>query len=251
MVTFETTIQDHLLRMYADFPLKNAAGAIFKTLVQISAKTNIFSGRFVMCFGWAHFFIDERQEENGDKFWVVQTTDYKNDPQKNRTDNVTVSLLVQNMQIEAVQKSETKLEPVTFKDTILVLKEAVGAENVMLSRGDATKDGDSGWYFGLVDDPNEDNHKPDEYERVPSYELLNFRTEALRVLQMPVGTVAVINKNNLIGLFDNDGNPLKFTTEEERKKFAAERAEAEKRGEAPGIQGVTFEEQPAENDTKE
>ncbi len=229
MITFETTIKDHLVRMYSDFPLKNAAGAILKTLAQISTKADIFNGRFVMCFGWAYFFLDERKEENGDKFWVVQTSDYKKDPLKDKSDNVTVSLLVQNMQMEAVQKSNSKPEAVTFKDTVLVLKEAINAKEVYLSRTEPTKNGDSGWYFGLLNDPNEENHSSDEYEKIPSYQFLNFRTEALRVLQMPIGTVAVITDNNLTALVDGNDNPLPFTTEEERQKYIAEERAAQQK----------------------
>lgn len=222
MITFETTIQDHLVRMYGDFPLKNAAGAILKTLAQISTKTDIFNGRFVMCFGWAYFFLDERQEDDGTKFWVVQTSDYKKNPLKDRSDNVTVSLLVQNMQVEAVQKSKSQPEAVTFKDTILVLKSALNAKEIYLNRTEPTKDGDSGWYLGILDDPDEENHTSDEYEKIPSYRFLESRAEVLRVLQMPVGTVAVITDNKLTALIDKDDQPLEFTSEEERKRLGAE-----------------------------
>lgn len=222
MITFETNIQDRLVRMYSDFPLKNAAGAILKTLAQISTKTDIFNGKFVMCFGWAYFFLDEREEDDGTKFWVLQTSDYKKNPLKDKNDNVTVSLLVQNMQLEAVQKAKLKPEAVTFKDTILVLKAALNSKEIYLNRTEPTKDGDSGWYLGLLDDPDEENHTSDEYEKIPSYRFLEGRAEVLRVLQMPVGTVAVINENKLTALVDGNDQPLEFTSDEERRRLGAE-----------------------------
>ncbi len=227
MVTFETTIKDKKVKMYADVPLKNAAGAIFQTLANISTKTNIFSEKFIMSFGWAYFFMSKREDENKEEFWVVQTTDYKKNPMQDRTDNVTVSLLVQNMQVEGIKVAGLKPENCTFKDTILVLKKAVNQEDIYLSRTEAANKGDSGWYFGLLNDPDEDKHTSDEYEKVPTYQLLNFRSEALRVLQMPVGTVAVIHKNELTALVDKDDKPLKFTTEQERQKILAERKKEE------------------------
>lgn len=257
MITFEAKIREQTVRMYSDLPLKNAAGAIFRTLADISQKTTIFTNNFVLCFGWAYFFMNERKDENGEKFWVLQTSDYKKDPRRNRTDNVTLSLVSQNMQIECIQISKSKPEPMTCMDTILVLKAAKDASDVYLSRSDVAKDGDSGWYFGLLDDPDEDKHSPDEYERIPSYQLMNFRTEALRVMQMPVGTVAVFHDNDMTALIDGNDQPLKFTTDAERKvlaekqraEFAAQVAEAHARAKA--AQENAMKEKPAEDENKE
>ncbi len=216
MVTFEATIKDKKVKMFSDYPLKNAAAAIIKTLVQISQKTNIFTGKFVMCFGWAYFFLDKRKDENGEEFWVVQTTDYNNNPMQNKTDNITISLIVQNMQIETVQTAKVQPKAATFKDTVVVLKAAIEAEDVYLNRSEPTSDGDSGWYFGLLDDPDEDNHPADDYVVLPSYEFLKIRSTALRVMEMPVGTVAVIHGNELTALVDKDDKPLKFNNPPKR-----------------------------------
>ena len=250
MITFEAKIREQTVRMYSDIPMKNAVGAIFRTLAELSQKTTIFTNNFVLCFGWAYFFMNERTDENGEKYWVLQTSDYHKHPQRDRVDNCTTSLVVQNMQVEMIQVSQSKPEPTTCMDTVLVLKAAKGAKDVYLNRSDSAKNGDSGWYFGLLEDPDEDKHEADEYERIPSYQLFGFCTEALRVLQMPVGTVAVIHDNELTALIDGNDQPLKFTTEEERKvlaekqraEFSAQVAEAHARAqkaaqnakEAPG-----------------
>ena len=240
MITFEAKIREQTVRLLSDLPLKNAVGAVFRTLGQVSQKTNIFSERFALCFGWSYFYMSPREDENGNKYWLVQTGDLGKDPQKDKVDNCTTALVVQNMQIEAVQIAKVAPEPATCKDTVLVLKEAMNAEDVYMNRSEAAKDGDSGWYFGLLDDPNEENHTADDYIRVPSCELIKFRTEALRVMQMPVGTVAVFHENEMTALIDSEDKPLKFTTEAERKalaekqraQFAAEVKEAEERAKA-------------------
>lgn len=217
MVTFEATIQDKKIKMFADFPLKNAAEAIIKTLAGISQKVNIFSNGFVMGFGWAYFFLDKR-EEDGEEYWVVQTTDYKKNPMSDKTDNVTVSLLVQNMQVETVRTAKVKPEATTFKDTVLVLKKALEEKDVYMNRTKPEKEGDSGWYFGLLNDPNEENHQADEYIVIPSYEFLKLRSEALRVLEMPFGTVAVFHENTLTALVDENDKPLNFTKPEKKEE---------------------------------
>ncbi len=229
MITFEAKIREQIVRMNSDLPLKNAAGAIMKVLTQISHQTNIFNNRFVLCFGWAYFYLIQKEDGEGVTYWSVETGDYKRNPKVNRTDNVTSSLVVQNMQMEAIQVSKSKPEPCTCHDTILVLKEAMAAEDVYLNRTAAAKDGDSGWYFGMTDDPNEDNHALDDYLKLPTYKLMDFCPEALRVLQMPVGTVAVIQNKELTALVDANDKPLRFTTEAERRKMGEkQRAEFEK-----------------------
>ncbi len=225
MITFEAKIREQTVRLYSELPLKNAAGALFKILAQISQKTNIFNNKFVLCFGWAFFYLVERKDDKGEKFWVLQTTDYTKDPSKDRTDDLTTSLVIQNMQVEAVQVAKTVPEGCTYRDTVLVLKEAINADGVYMNRNEASKDGDSGWYFGLLDDPNEDNHTSDDYEKMPSYKLMGFLPEAMRVLQLPVGTVAVFQDKKLTALVDKDDKAMKFTTEEERRRLGAKQRE--------------------------
>jgi len=56
---------------------------------------------------------------------------------------------------------------------------------------------------------------------VPTYQLLQYRMDAMRVLEMPVGTVAVFSGNQMTALVDANDNALKFTTEEERRRMGA------------------------------
>jgi len=227
MITFEAKINDRTVRMYSNYPLKNAVGAIFRTLTQIESEgnTDIFDSKFVLGFGWSFFYTSERKDKDGNTFYVVETNDYKKNPFKDRTDDVTLALMAQNMQVEAVGMSQVKPEVTTFRDTILVLKEAMNAEDVYMNRTEPSKNGDSGWYFGLLNDPNEENHKPEDYLKLHSFELFKFRSEALRVLQLPVGTVAVFRDNDMTALVDGNDNPMKFTTREEREKLAAKARE--------------------------
>lgn len=227
MVKFEAVIKDKKINMAAGLPLKNAGAAVLNTLNQASKKVNIFDPKFALGFGWAMFFLDKRKDENGEEYYQVQTTDFHSDPMRNRTDDVTEVLVVQNMQMDTNGVAKAKPEPTTFKDTILVLKEAMEAKDVYMNRSEKTKDGDSGWYFGLLNDKNEDNHKADEYITLRTHQLMKFRGEALRVLQMPVGTIAVFHENTMTALVDEQGNQLPFTTEDDRKREIAKRAAAE------------------------
>ena len=77
---------------------------------------------------------------------------------------------------------------------------------------------------------------------------------ALRVMQMPVGTVAVFHDNDMTALVDADDKPLKFTTKEERQalaakqdlEFKAQLAEAQKRAAAAAKNSKNAANAPAE-----
>lgn len=227
MYIFEAEINNKTVKLYSRFPLKHAATALLRTLNQVSSKANIFSPTFALNYGWARFYLSKRSEKSK-SFYVVQTADYRNDPMSLRLDDCSDALIVQNMQVDTNMKAKVaKPEPTLFSDTILVLKEAINAPDVYLNRSEATKNGDSGWYFGLLNDEKEDQHEPDELVTMPTYELMKFRSEALRVLQMPVGTLAVLHENEMTALVDKDDNPLEFTTADDRKQAIAAKAAAQ------------------------
>lgn len=233
MYIFEAEINNKRIKLYSNYPLKNAATAVLRTLKMVSEKTNIFSPTFALNYGWGRFYLSKRSEKNN-SYYVVQTADYKNDPMNLRTDDCSEALIVQNMQVDTNVKAKVQRpEPTLYSDTLLVLKEAINADDVYLNRTEPTKNGDSGWYFGLLNDKREGEHESDELVNLKTSALIKFRPEALRVLQMPVGTLAVFHENTMTALVDKDDNPLEFTTEEDRRKFAEERklAQAKKNSE--------------------
>ncbi len=227
MYIFEAEINNKKVKLYSNYPLKNAASAVLRTLKMVSEKTNIFSPTFALNYGWARFYLSKRTEKSN-SFYVVQTADYRNDPMSLRTDNCSDALVVQNMQVDTNVKAKVqKPEPTLYSDTLLVLKEAINAEDVYLNRTEPTKNGDSGWYFGLLNDEREGEHEHDELVNLKTSDLIKFRPEALRVLQMPVGTLAVFHENTMTALVDKDDNPLEFTTEEDRRKYIEEKRAAQ------------------------
>ncbi len=227
MVTFETEINNKKVKLYSNAPLQNAATALLRTLNSLSQQTNIFTPNFALNFGWARYYLSKRQDKNF-VYYVVQTADYRNDPMKLRTDNCTDALIVQNMQVDTNMKAKVaEPEPTLYSDTIMVLKEAINAPDVYMNRSEKAKNGDSGWYFGLLNDEKEGQHEPDDFVTVPTYELMKIRGEALRVLQMPVGTLANFHENTMTALVDKDDNLLDFTTADDRKRAIAQRAAAQ------------------------
>ncbi len=230
MVTFQAEIKDQVIKLYSGAPLQAAATAVLRTLNNVSDQIDIFQKSFMLTYGWAAFFLDERKDDDGNVFYAVQTLDYLKNPNQ-KIDDCGLALTIQNMQINTNKKAGVeKPEVATFRDKVLVLKEAVDAQDVYMNRSEATSNGDSGWYFGLLNDEREGQHEPDELVSVPSLELLRFRGEALRVLQMPVGTLAVFHGAEMSALVDGDDKPLPFTSTEEVRQAVARRESGQAAG---------------------
>lgn len=227
MITFETEINNKKVRLYSNAPLKRAATALLRTLKQLTEQTNIFTPNFALNFGWARYYLSKRQDKNV-VYYVVQTADYRNDPMNLRTDDCTDALIIQNMQVDTNNKANVSTpEPTLYSDTIMILKEALDAEDVYMDRVEKTINGVSGWRMGLLNDEKEGEHVPEDFVTIRTSELIKIRNETLRVLQMPVGTLANFHGNTMTALIDKDDNLLDFTTEDDRKRAIAQREAAE------------------------
>ena len=235
MIKFQATIKGKEIRMYSSSPLTQTGEMFIRTLNRISDKTDIFQENFMLQYGWAPFFLKPKTEEDGTEVYVVESFDFLQNPPK-RTEDCSSALVIQNMQFDTFVRSKTpRPEPTTFKDKVLVLREALNAPDVYMHRADVTKDGDSGWYFGLLNDEREEEHTDEELVSVQSWELMKFRAEALRVLMLPVGTVAVFHDNEMTALVDGEDHPLDFSTAEERRKAIA--AAAARKPQTPAEEG--------------
>lgn len=220
MKTFKNEVGDKIVHINCDEKLENAVAALTEVLRGLQAQKNIFDEEFILCAGWSYYFFKEC-----DGYWQILAPDYKKDPNKFRTDNLTIPLMVQNLQSETISTSgvspETGGIPVNFRNTMLVLKEAMTAKHVYFNRSKPENDNDSGWYLGLMGDENE-NHDPEDYALVQTSELLKVRPLALRIFGMPVGTLAVFDGNLLTALVDENDNPLKFTVDGNENKGRSE-----------------------------
>lgn len=225
IVTYTLEIDDKKVHITCAENLRNGVEALVAIIKDVQQKRNVFKEEFILCAGWSYYFFEER-----DGYWQITAPDYRKDPDKDKTDDLTIPLMVQNMQAETVNTSGVAVDktekPVTFNDTMIVLKSALTAKNVYFNRTESEKEHDSGWYMGLMgDDKNE--HDPDEYGWINTSELLKIRPMALRVLAMPVGTLAVFEGDRLTALVDGNNNALKFTVDGNEKTSVQDDAKDE------------------------
>lgn len=213
MFTFEGTVKDTKIKINCQKMFKNAIAALFQILNKASDEHDIFDKDFALCFGFSYFFLEKR-----DGFYQLVSLNYRKNPFNDRTDDLTIPLLVHNLQSEMVFTAKVQAQNTTFRQTMIVLKQAMQAKDIYLTRTEPTDDTDSGWYLGLTDDENEDNHPSEDFVKIPTCELLKLRPIAMRTLAMPVGTLVTISGDDITAVVDENDEPIPFTSEDELKK---------------------------------
>ena len=98
-------------------------------------------------------------------------------------------------------------ELITFKDTLLVKKSALGSNNLYFEKQSKKEKNDSGWYMGNLDDM-EKSDNPSDYEMLPLYKLLSFCPKAISILNLPLGTIAIIKNNEIVGICDSNNEEI-------------------------------------------
>ena len=138
--------------------------------------------------------------------YQIIACDLLGDPFQATTDDLSLSLeiLAKQRKVLSVTKAEPK--ETSFQDTLIVHKAAVKSPRIYLQRDEAVNPSDSGWYMGAMGVKTSDD--PNEYARIYTYQLLKFCKEALAVMQLPVGTICVIENGELIEIVDENNNKI-------------------------------------------
>ncbi len=234
MFTFETTIKNQKIKANAQQFFKNAVGALFQILKKASEQHDIFDPNFALGFGFSYFFLVKRK---GNDFYEIATVNYRKNPFNERTTDLTIALIIHNMQSEMVSTAKVQPQNTFFRQSMIILRQAAKADDIYLTRTTPADELDSGWYLGLTNDEHEDEHTAEDFLKLPVCELMKMRPVAMRALAMPVGTLVTISKNDITAVVDENDEPIPFTPEEElrkreqesQKRFQAQLDEAVKR----------------------
>ena len=69
-----------------------------------------------------------------------------------------------------------------------------------------TGEGDSGWYMGVIGEEGSDN--PGDYTRIHTYQLLSFCEAALALMPLPLGTIGLFERGQLVEVVDENNKNL-------------------------------------------
>lgn len=157
----------------------------------------------IIQIGWS-FYKFVRQ---GPELQMV-TFDYVGDPFSATEEDLSLSLRIFHEQTEVLNKANAQAQAVTtsFQDTMLIKRTAMKASSVYLQRLEPTLEGDSGWYMGVIGE--EGSEDPNDYARIYTYQLLAFCEAALALMPLPLGTIGLFERGQLVEVVDEHNNTL-------------------------------------------
>ena len=157
----------------------------------------------IIQIGWSFYkFV-----KCGQGFQMV-TFDYVGDPFSATEEDLSLSLRIFHEQTEILNKAQLQAQAVTtsFQDTMLMKNTARTADTVYLQRLEPVCEGVSGWYMGVIGEEVSDD--PGDYTRVHTYQLLSFCEAALALMPLPLGTIGLFERGQLVEVVDENNKNL-------------------------------------------
>jgi len=199
---FSKTIGNKRLSLKCINSLSKQAEFLLNLIEAEYKQINVLQDNYKIQVGWSIYIISEQNEE-----FVILSPDHNQNPFKDITSDLTISLMIQAQQNEMLRKANIQGEPISFQDTMVILKEALKSDLLYLERKEICKKGDSGWYLGLLDDKSE-SRSSEDYQAIYIFQLLQLKPELLQLLTLPVGCIAIINGDTIVEVVDSEDNRI-------------------------------------------
>ncbi|MGN1298533.1 MAG: hypothetical protein ACI4UE_00900 [Candidatus Scatovivens sp.] len=133
--------------------------------------------------------------------------DLKNKELNTFTDDLNLALNYFNRQANIINltKIKNQVTDTYYDDDMIISKQSLKSNKLYMLR-EQRKDKDCGWYLGAVGEEKTNN--PSDYMKIKTYRLKDICDVAIDVLQLPAGTLAIIENNKIIDLVDKNNNKL-------------------------------------------
>lgn len=196
----ELTIGSRVVRFRCAKELVPQADWLEGLLKEIAADrgARFFAAGKTIQVGWSRLTLVDKKG-----VLEVHEPDFDADPETDTRNDLTVTLSVIAQQNDVLNSLGLEPAALDFLDKIVVVTGALEADDVFFQRADPDE-GDSGWTMKLLDDP----HRDTEYEWVFVYGLLRVLPEAMKILTLPVGYMAMFPDRQLDAILDGDDNQV-------------------------------------------
>ncbi|MBU3202158.1 hypothetical protein LL037_14855 [Clostridium estertheticum] len=193
MINITRSIDNKLFIAKTENYLAEQAESLLELISRIEVKK--LKNNFKTQIGFSIFTI---LEEN-DGIHVI-APDYKNNPFKDKTDDLTIHLWIQLEQGQLLKQIKLEGEMISFQDKIICAKGVLELDDIYLERNEDHEEGDSGWYIGPVNETISN----EELEAYYTYQLLKIRPELIKTLSIPCGYMVVFNKDKIVAILDKN-----------------------------------------------
>lgn len=182
---------------------KRTADFLAGILLEEERAGNALEDGSIIQIGWSFYkFVKQ-----GPELQMV-TFDYVGDPFSATEEDLSLSMRIFHEQTELLERAQVRERAVatSFQDSLLVKRTAMKAPTVYLQRLEPMVEGDSGWYMGVVGE--EGSQDPADYVRIHTYQLLSFCEAALALMPLPLGTIGLFERGQLVEVVDQDNKTL-------------------------------------------
>ncbi|MCY6354801.1 immunity protein Imm33 domain-containing protein [Clostridium sp. ZS2-4] len=193
MINITKYIDNKLFIVKTESYLSEQAKSLLELVSRIEAEK--LKNNSKIQIGWSIFTILEEH----DGVHIV-APDYKKNPFKDMTEDLTIPLWIQLEQGQLLKKLNLHGEMISFQDKIIGAKGVLELDNIYLERNKEHEEGDSGWYIGPVNESS----SSEELEGYYSYQLLKIRPSLIQVLAIPSGHMAVFDKDKIEAILDEN-----------------------------------------------
>lgn len=201
--TFAKVINGQKVRLQCHELLANQAAFLLDLLAEEQARVNILQPGFKLQIGWSLYFIKAATDG-----FQVTSPNYTANPFEQTTLDLTIALSVQMRQNDMLRETGATATAVSFKDTLIVLNDALTDANTYMVRDETDRAGDSGWYWGLIND-RQANRKAEDYTALYVWQLLKIKSVLMSFLALPYGCMAMISDDEIVEIVDSENRRLR------------------------------------------
>lgn len=182
---YTKAVAGHTLSLSCDDSVEAQGQALFHIVEQQNKLTPLFEETCTLRIGWTYYYVEKPEQEHGE--YLLMSPDFKKDPLKEKTEDLTAAIMVQNMMMDTLSKVKlSNASNIFFADTVTVSQAVMPGMDICLQRMETKRKGDSGWTIVLENPSEEDKAKP--MVNVLVCHLLKLNPALMGLLVLPTGT---------------------------------------------------------------
>jgi hypothetical protein len=194
------------LRTLAAAALAAQAGSVLQTVADLVTRPPGIAAGSTVDFSGALFVV--ASDGDGQVLHVCEP-DYGGQGQGQVNRDISGSLLTLVRQLQLIRKVGLEPVPCSVRQTFTAPRALDWSGKIYLQRDAARADLDSGWFIGSAEpDASDPGDDPAAYQVLPIYALFGLRPAAMAALLLPVGCIAVVEGDRIIGVADDQDQEL-------------------------------------------
>lgn len=197
------TINNKVVILKYDKELNKIANYFVKILENLDNEENAIKENHTIRIGYMLYKVEV---DNND--YKILTIDINNNNLDSFTDDLSNAFNYFQRQTGIINQTKISSNLVIdtyFDEDMIISKKSLNNKKLYMLREEKNGN-DCGWYLGVIGEEKTNN--PNDYVKIKTYRLKDICDVAIDVLQLPVGTLVIIDNNKIIDIVDKNNNKL-------------------------------------------